>query len=82
MTMQLPIKEDPGHIDLAVTFSIHCLTEDFDPQRHMEHHRYNHEGERRAFDPTRYECSLQLPTEPHPYSRRLFGLSQAVTAAA
>lgn len=46
---------------LHVTYSIHCFTEEFDAAVHLDHHRYTHAGETRAFDVTRYECSLHLP---------------------
>jgi hypothetical protein len=61
IALKLPIAENPGNIDLAVTFSCHCFTEEFDSEKHGLHHRYAHDGEVRAFDLTRYECSLQLP---------------------
>lgn len=48
-------------VTIHVTYSCHCFTEEFDPARHLEHHRYAHGGEIRAFDLQRYGCSLQLP---------------------
>jgi predicted RNase H-like HicB family nuclease len=49
------------HVSLHVSYSIHCFTEEFDSANHLDHHRYKHENELRAFDVTRYRCSLQLP---------------------
>lgn len=49
------------HIKLRVTYSIHCFTEEFDSALHIDHHRYTFANETRAFNPTRYECSLLLP---------------------
>jgi hypothetical protein len=49
------------NIDIDVSFGCHCFTEEFNPSKHLDHHRYTHKNELRAFDPTRYECSLQLP---------------------
>lgn len=46
---------------LHVTYSIHCFTEAFDAAVHMDHHRYTHADETRAFDMMRYECSFHLP---------------------
>lgn len=46
---------------LYATFGCHCFTETFKVGHHQDHHRYTHKGELRAFDVTRYECSLQLP---------------------
>jgi hypothetical protein len=65
-TLQIPIADPPGHIDLYVTFGWHCFTEGFDPLVHQDHHRYRDTvkgvTETRAFDLARHECSLQLPT--------------------
>lgn len=49
-------------IALHVAFGSHCFTETFDKNRHRDHHRYVYNGEVRAFCPTRYECSLHLPS--------------------
>lgn len=49
------------HVSLHVSYSIHCFTEEFDSANHLDHHRYTHENELRAFDVTRYRYSLQLP---------------------
>ena len=48
-------------VDLHVTYGCHCFTEEFRNGFHTEHHRYTYSGELRAFDPSRYACSLQLP---------------------
>jgi len=48
-------------VEVKVLFSCHCFTEAFDTEVHQEHHRYRFQGELRAFDVLRYECSLQLP---------------------
>ena len=45
-------------VKLHVSFSSHCFTEAFDEAVHLDHHRYTHAGETRAFDLTRYRCSL------------------------
>lgn len=47
--------------ELHVTYSIHCFTEEFDSAVHLDHHRYTHAGETRAFNLTRYACSVHLP---------------------
>lgn len=47
-------------LPVSIVFSSHCFTEAFDHALHKEHHRYTHRGELRAFDLTRFECSLQL----------------------
>ena len=52
---------EPHQLAVEVTFGCHCFTETFDPRVHEDHHRYTHDGELRAFDIQRYECSLQLP---------------------
>jgi len=49
------------HVKLRVIYSIHCFTEEFESLVHREHHRYTYGDETRAFNITRYECSLQLP---------------------
>lgn len=48
-------------VAVHVTFSIHCFTEDLDPGKHQDHHRYTYGEETRAFDVARYNCSLALP---------------------
>lgn len=48
-------------VPLHCSYSIHCFTEAFDDDKHLDHHRYTHAGELRAFDVTRFQCSLQLP---------------------
>lgn len=55
------IQFDSIDIDLIIRFSIHCFTEAFDENLHQDHHRYSFNGETRAFDITRYQCSLFLP---------------------
>lgn len=62
MQLQVPLDAQAAHsIELHVTFGCHCFTEKFDPVVHLDHHRYAYKGEVRAFDLSRYECSLQLP---------------------
>ncbi|MGH8412835.1 MAG: hypothetical protein ACRERT_16610, partial [Pseudomonas sp.] len=51
----------PLRVPVNVTFGCHCFTEEFNEAVHQDHHRYSHRHEVRAFDPTRYQCSLQLP---------------------
>jgi hypothetical protein len=46
---------------LHVAYSIHCFTEEFDLATHQDHHRYTYDGETRAFDVTRFQCSQRLP---------------------
>jgi hypothetical protein len=48
-------------LPVSIGFGSHCFTEAFDHDFHKDHHRYTHRGELRAFDLTRFECSLQLP---------------------
>jgi hypothetical protein len=48
-------------VRLDIVYSTHCFTESFDELRHQSHHRYTIHGETRAFDLTRYQCSVQLP---------------------
>ena len=48
-------------INLNIKFGCHCFTEGFKYDKHSDHHRYVYQGELRAFDQTRYECSFQLP---------------------
>jgi hypothetical protein len=48
-------------IEMDVSFGCHCFTEEFDSSKHREHHSYTHKNEVRAFEPLRYQCSLQLP---------------------
>lgn len=48
-------------VPLHGSYSSHCFTETFDSEKHLDHHRYTHAGELRAFDVTRFQCSLQLP---------------------
>ncbi|WP_431287727.1 hypothetical protein [Roseateles chitinivorans] len=50
-----------SHVPVSVAFGCHCFTEEFKPQFHRDHHRYVHNGELRAFDIERFQCSLQLP---------------------
>lgn len=49
-------------VPMTVGFGPHCFTEAFDHAVHKDHHRYTYKGELRAFDLTRFECSLQLPS--------------------
>jgi hypothetical protein len=48
-------------LPVSIGFGSHCFTEAFDHALHKEHHRYTYKCELRAFDLTRFECSLQLP---------------------
>lgn len=62
MQVKLPLNADgTSTVDLHITFGCHCFTEAFDVGVHRPDHRYTYKGELRAFDPLRYECSLQLP---------------------
>ena len=62
LQMKVPLNTDGSLvIDMHVTFGCHCFTEGFDDAVHRPDHRYTYKGETRAFDPLRYECSLQLP---------------------
>jgi hypothetical protein len=53
---------EPVVVSVDVQFGCHCFTEEFKGALHQDEHRYAHNGELRAFDVIRYECSLQLPT--------------------
>jgi hypothetical protein len=60
--MKLPLNAiGTNIIDMHVTFGCHCFTEEFVAAQHRPDHRYVHDGEVRAFDTLRYQCSLQLP---------------------
>lgn len=60
--MKVPLNAEGSLvIDMHVTFGCHCFTEGFDEARHQPGHLYTYKHETRAFDPLRYECSLQLP---------------------
>lgn len=60
--MKVPLNAEGNLvIDMHVTFGCHCFTEGFDGAVHRPDHRYTYQNELRAFDPLRYECSLQLP---------------------
>lgn len=48
-------------ISMHVEFGCHCFTEGFDTDVHLDHHKYVHNNELRAFDVQRYNCSLELP---------------------
>lgn len=48
-------------LDVAVRYRSHCFTENFDNVAHQDEHRYTFQGETRAFDLVRYQCSQQLP---------------------
>lgn len=62
MQMKVPLDSKGSLvIDMHVTFGCHCFTEEFDQKLHRPDHRYTYKGELRAFEPLRYECSLQLP---------------------
>ncbi len=45
---------------LEVTFSHHVFSVKWDPAVHSEDHAYQSDGERRAFCPVRYGCSIEL----------------------
>lgn len=62
LKLLVPINQaGTNHIALDVEFGCHCFTEEFNQEQHRDHHRYLYNKELRAFDLTRYECSLQLP---------------------
>jgi len=61
LAVDLVVEKQPVTVPVRVTFSCHCFTEGFDPDKHGDHHRYSHLGEERAFDLERFACSLQLP---------------------
>jgi len=62
LEMKVPLNADGSlAVDMNVTFGCHCFTEGFDASVHRPDHRYTYKGELRAFNPLRYECSLQLP---------------------
>lgn len=54
--------KDPlaGPATLEVTFSHHVFSEKWDSDRHTDDHVYNCDGEKRAFCPVRYGCSINL----------------------
>jgi hypothetical protein len=45
---------------LLVTFSHHVFSEKWDEQAHTPDHKFEADGERRAFCPVRYGCSINL----------------------
>lgn len=63
LTLQVPlvVSGAPLTVPVSVTFGCHCFTEAFNKNVHQDQHRYSYGNEVRAFDPTRYQCSLQLP---------------------
>ncbi len=61
LEVPLVVSGEPLTIPVNVTFGCHCFTEEFNEAVHLEHHRYAHRHEVRAFDLTRYQCSLLLP---------------------
>jgi hypothetical protein len=62
LQMKVPLNaEGSTVIDMHVTFGCHCFTEEFKTAVHRPDHRYTYKGELRAFNPLRFECSLQLP---------------------
>ena len=62
LTLRLQLnRQGMSAIEMSVTFGCHCFTEEFKPNVHQEMHRYVYNGELRAFDVLRHECSLQLP---------------------
>lgn len=62
-TAKVPLKSTTcPELPVTIGFGSHCFTEAFTEGLHKEHHRYCHQGELRAFDLTRFECSLQLPS--------------------
>lgn len=60
-TVVVPAK-DPlaSPAELQVTFSDHVFSEKWDETRHTAEHRYETDGEVRAFCPVRYGCSINL----------------------
>jgi hypothetical protein len=60
-TVVVPAK-DPlaSAATLLVTFSHHVFSEKWDVLRHTTEHRFEAEGEIRAFCPVRYGCSIEL----------------------
>jgi len=48
-------------VKIFVTFGSHCFTEEFKSETHNQEYVYRHNGELRAFDIVRYECSKKLP---------------------
>jgi hypothetical protein len=61
-TVTVPLQSELCPVlPITISFGSHCFTEEFDHALHKDHHRYTHKGELRAFDLTRFECSLQLP---------------------
>ncbi len=61
-TVKVPLQSTIWpELAVSIGFGSHCFTEAFDHAVHKNHHRYTHKGELRAFDMTRFECSLQLP---------------------
>jgi len=46
--------------ELQATFSHHVFSEKWDETRHTAEHRYETDGEVRAFCPVRYGCSINL----------------------
>jgi hypothetical protein len=61
-TVKVPLQSTIWpELAVSIGFGSHCFTEAFDHAVHKDHHRYTHKGELRAFDMTRFECSLQLP---------------------
>lgn len=60
-TVVVPAKDPLGSpATLQVTFSHHVFSEKWDILRHTPEHRYEAEGEIRAFCPVRYGCSINL----------------------
>ncbi|WP_156347208.1 hypothetical protein [Sphingomonas sp. Leaf33] len=45
---------------LEVTFSHHVFSEKWDDSRHIDAHAFTADGEKRAFCPVRYGCSIGL----------------------
>jgi len=60
ISMKLLLGEE--EVSVRVNFGCHCFTEDFDPLKHKEHHRYTYRNEVRAFNLIRYNLSLNLPS--------------------
>lgn len=61
-TVNVPLQSTMcPELPVSIRFGSHCFTEAFDHALHKDHHRYTHQGELRAFDLTRFECSLRLP---------------------
>lgn len=82
--MTVPINADGSLIiDMHITFGCHCFTEGYDAAVHRPDHRYKYKHETRAFNPLRYECSLQLPALIQPMLKgTIYNADESYTYAA